>query len=302
MAAANGQAVLSPHAAGTVIHISKRLGDAVEAGETLALVESREAGAMAADRTTADSRLELARSVFEREQSLFDQKITPRQDLETAKMQYAAAAADSRRARSAAAAAGVTRDGRSIAITSPIGGRVAWSKVVLGAHVEPATELFRIADPRYVLIEASVPVPDAGRIAANDSARITTTAGASLNGAVMSVTPTLDQQTRSATVTLSIAPGQSPPAPGEYVQVLITTKAAAASGFLVDDEAVQSVGGKAGVFVRTAAGFKFSPVVVSARSGGRAWIQSGLEAGDVVAGKNAFLLKAEMSKGVEDEE
>ncbi|HEY3654637.1 MAG TPA: efflux RND transporter periplasmic adaptor subunit [Steroidobacteraceae bacterium] len=302
VAAVNGQAVLSAHAAGTVIRLFKRLGDAVKAGETLAVVESREAGAMAADLTTAESKVELARSVLEREQSLFDQKVTPRQDLDTAKMQYAAAEADRKQARAAAAASGVTSDGRSIAITSPMAGRITWSKAELGAYVEPTTELFRIADPRYVLIEATVPVLDAKKIAARDAAKVITSAGDSLNGVVISVTPTLDQQTRSATVTLSISPGQSPPTPGEYAQVRMTTKAAKTQGFAVDDEAVQNFAGQAAVFVRTTTGFKLSPVTISARSGGRAWVVSGLKAGDVIAGKNAFLLKAEMGKGAGEEE
>ncbi len=271
-------------------------------GDTLATVESREAATLAAERSTADSQLRLARSLLEREQNLHDQKVTPRQDLDAAKAQYAAADADSKRARAAAAAAGVLNDSGSIAITSPISGRIAWSDAQLGAYVDPNTALFRIADPRQVLIEATVPVLDARAISPQDAAKVVTSAGTSLDARVLSVTPTLDRQTRAATVTLSLSPNQPLPTQGEYLQVRISTQAPAGQGFALDDEAVQNIGGASVVFVKTPTGFKATPVIVRHRSGGRAWVVSGLTAGDVIAGKNAFLLKAQMGKNTGEEE
>src|SRR6185312_4260615 len=70
--APDAQAVVTSHAAGTVVNIEKRLGDAVRAGETLARIESREAAAMAADRDVAVSKAALARSIMERERRLYE--------------------------------------------------------------------------------------------------------------------------------------------------------------------------------------------------------------------------------------
>jgi len=56
------------------------------------------------------------------------------------------------------------------------------------------------------------------------------------------------------------------------------------------------------VFVRSAAGFTVTAVRVGTRSAGRALILSGLAAGAQVATRNAFLLKAEASKGAGDDE
>jgi len=61
-AAPNAQAIVTAHAAGTLVSIDKRLGDTVRAGDTLARVESREAAAIAADRDVAISKAALARS------------------------------------------------------------------------------------------------------------------------------------------------------------------------------------------------------------------------------------------------
>lgn len=301
-AAPNGQAVVTARAPGTLTRLDKRLGDQVAAGEVLAIVDSRDAAAMAAERTAADSKLELARSVFRREQGLFAQGVTPRQDLETAQANLRAAEAEAERARAAAAAAGVTSDGRSLALVSPIAGRITVANAALGAYVEPGTELFRVADPRFVTIEAAVPAAEVKRVSPGDRAVVTTGAGASLDALVASVTPTLNEQTRAATVTLSLSSVDGAPAPGEFVRVRITTRGAAGKQIVVPDEAVQNVGGHDAVFVREAGSFRVAPVVVAARSGGRASIASGLERGDRIATTNAFLLKAELGKGAEDEE
>jgi cobalt-zinc-cadmium efflux system membrane fusion protein len=284
------------------MRLDKRLGDAVAAGEVLALVESREATAMTAERATAESRVELARSVVRREQSLYDQKVTPRQGLEAAQADLAAAEAEAARARTTAQAAGLTADGRALALKSPIAGRITAAKAQLGAYVEPDAELFRVADPRFVLIEASVRADDARRISPGDRAKVATAVGVDLAATVVSVTPTLDEQTRSATVTLSLEAGQPAPAPGEFVQARIATRAGTATAFVVPDDAVQSIGGRNVVFVRSDQEFRAVTVTVATRSGGRASIVSGLHAGDVIATRNAFLLKAELGKGAEEDD
>jgi cobalt-zinc-cadmium efflux system membrane fusion protein len=163
-------------------------------------------------------------------------------------------------------------------------------------------EVFRVADPRFVAIEAAVPAADAKRINVGDRAGVTTAAGVTLDATVVSVTPTLNEQTRAATVTLSLSSDQGAPTPGEFVRARITVQGGDASGFVVPDEAVQSLGGRDAVFVREGTTFRPAPVVVAARSGGRASIVSGLKAGDVIATKNAFLLKAEAGKGAEEDE
>ena len=125
-AAPNGEAVVTAHAAGTIVRLAKQLGDAVRVGETLAIVESRDAATMAADRSVAESKAALARSALAREQELYNQRVTPRQDLERAQAELAVAEAEVRRAGEAAAASHVTPDGR-IAVTSPLAGKITES-------------------------------------------------------------------------------------------------------------------------------------------------------------------------------
>lgn len=299
-AAPNGEAVVTAHAAGAVIRLNKRLGDPVKAGEVLATVESREAASMAADTSVALTKVELARKRADREQRLFEQRVSPRQDLENAQAELAVAEAEARRARNTASTARVGGDGRSVLVVSPLSGRITAQPVTLGSFVQPETELFRVADPRFIQIEASVTGPEATRIAPGDTATLTTPAGESLIAVVRSVTPVLDRQTRAATVVLTLSGAAGQVTPGQALQARINPKSGRPAGIVVPEEAVQSIDGRDMVFVRTAKGFMAQPVVVTSRSGGRASIQSGLQAGQSIATRNAFLLKAELTKSTEE--
>jgi cobalt-zinc-cadmium efflux system membrane fusion protein len=53
----------------------------------------------------------------------------------------------------------VSGDGRSVAVVSPVSGRVTNAGANLGQFVAAETELFRVADPRRLQIMASVPLP-----------------------------------------------------------------------------------------------------------------------------------------------
>ena len=300
-ASPNGVAVVTAHAAGTIVRLAHQLGDPVRAGETLAVVESRDAASMSADRSVAESKAALARSTMAREQELYGQRVTPRQDLERAQAELDVAEAEVRRARAAAEAAHVTQDGR-IAVISPLTGQITSATAALGTFVQAETELFRIADPNFIQIEAAVTVMDAQRIAIGDVAKVATPSGDTLDARVRSISPTLNEQTRAATVVLSLTGRAQPLSPGQILQVAITPKNAAQAGVVVPEDAVQNVGGRNVVFVRNAGGFKVQPVVVGSRGGGRVSILSGIEAGETIATTNAFFLKAELGKGAGDEE
>jgi cobalt-zinc-cadmium efflux system membrane fusion protein len=123
-----------------------------------------------------------------------------------------------------------------------------------------------------------------------------------MRGVVRSITPTVDERTRSATVVIDPLPNQPALAPGELVQVEISTPRSAASGFVVPEEAVQNIEGRNVVFVRTATGFKLRPVVAGSRGAGKVSILSGLNAGESIATVNAFFLKAELMKGSGEDE
>ena len=296
-----GQAILTARAAGAVTRIYKGLGDPVKAGEILALIESRDAGQISADRAGAKARATLAQLNLAREKSLYEQKVSPRIDYEQAQAEASAAQAELRRTDAAAGAAHVTGDGHSVAVVSPIAGRITGNTVTLGAFVQPETELFRVADPNLIQIEAAISAADTQRITAGDRAVIEMPDGAIIEARVRSVTPSLNAETRAATAVLDVVGGQIQPGLSVRARLFpaITSQSTA---IVVPDEAVQSVNGRDVVFVRTKDGFTATPVTVGQRSAGRAEITGGLTSGQSIATRNAFYLKAELGKGAGEEE
>jgi membrane fusion protein, heavy metal efflux system len=264
-AAPDGEAVLTARADGALTRVVKRLGDNVRAGETIAYLESRDASAIAAERSSASARLIAARSAYAREKKLYEAKVTARQDFEAAQAVLAEAEAEARRTQSAAGAAKITGDGRYLAVTSLISGKITKA--------------------------------DAQRVQPGDRAVIELLGGETVTATVRAATPSLDPESKTATIVL-VPDGSGQLIPGQGLRVRIMPgNAAASSSIGIPEEAVQSVEGKDVVFVKTAKGFQATNVAVGQRSAGRVEIVDGLKPGAVIATKGAFLLKAELGKG-----
>ncbi len=298
-ASPGSEAVILSRASGNVTRINRQLGDSVKAGDVLAQIDSLEAATMSADRNTTFARVELARKTYAREKSLFDQGVVPRQDVETAQAALAVADAEFRRATTIARAANVSKDGSSMAVISPISGKVALQSVTLGGFVQPQTELFRVAGNGKPLVEASVSAADVTRITVGERATIVPANGMPVEATVRSVAPTVSGATRAAMVLLTPVAATTTLVVGEGVQVRLHLKNSG-TGMVVPDDAVQSIDGRDMLFVRTAEGFRPTRVLVGTRSGGMAQIVSGVNTGTQVATRNAFLIKADMIKATKE--
>ena len=299
-ASPQGEAIVTARAGGAVTRLMKRLGDPVRAGETLAIVESRDAAQIAADRSAAAAKSTLAQKALARESYLYRQKVSARVELEQAQAEAASAAAEARRASVAAGAARITSDGRGVLVSSPISGRVTSENVSLGAFVQPETELMRVADASKIQVEAAVGPTDAQRLSPGDRAIIELPDGRTVEARVRAVTPGLANDTRSATAVLDVSGTLQP---GLAVRVrLLPSRGDVSNAIVVPEDAVQTLEGRDIVFVRTAKGFRAQNVTLGQRSNGRVEILKGLVSGSQVATKNAFLLKAELGKGAGEEE
>lgn len=291
----DGQALVTARADGAVVRINKRLGDPVGAGETIALLESREAAAFVAERNAASARATAARAAADRERRLFRERITARQDLEAAEAVRAEAEAELQRTQAAVEAAGVTGNGRYLAVRSPISGRITEVDTQLGAYVSAGAELFNVANPRSVQVDAAVPAVDAQRIQPGDRAVVELPNGGTVEAVVRSSTPSLNPESRTATVVLQPAGMPAGLTQGQAVRVRIVPRGSVTgSAIVLPEEAVQQVEGRDVVFVQVEGGFQAVPVTVGQRSGGRAEITEGLRPGLVVVTRGAFVLKSQL--------
>lgn len=296
-ASPTASARIDARASGVVRSVGKTLGDYVSRGETVARIESADAAALASQVSTARARVSELSAAYERERRLFEENVTARQDLESAQANLSVARSELQRAQAAVAAAGVSGDGRSLAVTSPLAGRITAAPIVLGAFVEAGEELYRVVDPNGLQIEVALPSAEASRIQPGDEAVLLVGDGREIGARVRSVTPSLDPESRSATAVLSLSRGVPGLQPGAFLQARIRPSGEIdRDRIAVPEDAIQVVEGRDVVFVRTKTGFQARDVELGTRSAGQVTILSGLQEGWRIAVTNAFLLKAELGK------
>ncbi|MBY8336309.1 efflux RND transporter periplasmic adaptor subunit [Alteriqipengyuania sp. NZ-12B] len=296
-ASPTASARIDARASGVVRSVGKTLGDYVARGETVARIESADAAALASQVSAARARVSELSAAYERERRLFEENVTARQDLEAARANLSVARSELQRAQAAVAAAGVSGDGRSLAVTSPLAGRITAAPIVLGAFVDAGEELYRVVDPNGLQIEVALPSAEASRIQPGDEAVLVVGDGREIGARVRSVTPSLDPESRSATAVLSLSRGVPGLQPGAFLQARIRPSGEIdRDRIAVPEDAIQVVEGRDVIFVRTKTGFQARDVELGTRSAGQVTILSGLQEGWQIAVANAFLLKAELGK------
>lgn len=288
-----GQALVTARADGAIVRMNKRLGDPVRAGEPIALLESREAAALVAARNAAAAQAQAARAAAAREQRLFDANVTARQDLEAAIAAREIAEAELQRTQAAVRAAGVV-SGQTLAVRSPISGRITEVDTQLGAYVLAGAELFNVANPDNIQIEAAIPAPEAQRVQVGNRAFVELPQGGTVDARVRSITPSLDPESRAATVVLQVTRAPGGLRQGQAVRVRIIPVEGETRGIVLPEEAVQQVEGRDVVFVQVKGGFQSTPVQVGERSGARIEILDGLKPGQNVVTRGAFVLKSQL--------
>ena len=251
-ASPTASARIDARASGVVRSVGKTLGDYVARGETVARIESADAAALASQVSAARARVSELSAAYERERRLFEENVTARQDLEAARANLSVARSELQRAQAAVAAAGVSGDGRSLAVTSPLAGRITAAPIVLGAFVDAGEELYRVVDPNGLQIEVALPSAEASRIQPGDEAVLVVGDGREIGARVRSVTPSLDPESRSATAVLSLSRGVPGLQPGAFLQARIRPSGEIdRDRIAVPEDAIQVVEGRDVVIVRT---------------------------------------------------
>lgn len=297
---------------GTVAELRKRLGDPVAKGEVVAVLESREVADTRSDYLAAAFHFDLQKTLFEREQLLYDRKISAEQQYLRARNAFLEAELRVNIARQKLVALGLGDDEiarlsthqtaglRQFEVRAPLAGQVIERRVDLGAPVGregQENEIYVVADLSTLWVELSVSMADLAAIARGQSAVITTSStDLRAEGKIIFVSPMLHAETRSARVVVALDNASMTWRPGIFVSALIKV-AGQPVDLCVRRSALQTVEGEQVLFVRTEAGFEKREVVVGRGDEQSVEIVFGLDPGEVIATSNTFVLKAELSKG-----
>lgn len=293
--------------AGIVTALNKRLGDAVAAGEVLAVVESAEIAAAKGDYLAASRTTELTRVTFEREQRLWQRKVSAEQDFLKAQADWQGARIRLDLARQTLAAIGLGQPEvealprqpiealRRQEVRAPIAGRITARPKMLGDAVSAEAEVYTLADLSTVWVEMAVPPADLASVKDGMTVRIRGEGEARGEGRVVFVSPVLDPETRSARAVVEAANPEGALRPGGFATAEVATEEQRVDVF-VPRAAVQEIGGESVVFVRTPEGFGKREVVLGRGDQEGVEVVFGLDPGERYAAGNAFVLKAELGK------
>ena len=292
-----GMQVVSAAVGGRVVALTRNFGQPIGRGETLAVIESREAAQLNAEVEAAQARAGLAQSILRREQRLFNERVSAEQDLIAARTAAREADIALRLARQQVSAAGGGGGSLNrLTIRAPISGQVIARTVTLGQTVAADAELFRVANLSTVSLTLSLSAADAGRVRPGSTVQVSAP-GRQGSARVTFVSPVLDETTRLVPVIATIDNRASQWRVGESVQAAILVGGGSGSTISVPSTAVQTIENRPVVFVRTAKGFRAVPVSLGQASGASVTILSGLSGQEQIAAANSFILKSELGKG-----
>ncbi|WP_175354609.1 efflux RND transporter periplasmic adaptor subunit [Herbaspirillum robiniae] len=293
-----------PQVAGIVESVSANLGQKVKKGQVLAVISSSAVSEQRSELLNAEQRLALARSAYQREKHLWEQKISAEQDYLQAQASLRESEVAVRNARQKLRAIGATGSSAGAAgslnryeIRAPFDGVVVEKHLGLGEAVREDANVFLISDLSSVWAEIVVSPKDMRAVRVGGQAVVRATAfDFSAGGRISYVGALIGEQTRTAKAHVVLPNPDDGWRPGLFVSVEIVgdeTQAAVA----VAADAIQSVDGKSVVFVRVPGGFAAQEVETGRSDGRFVEIRSGLEAGAEYAAAGSFAIKAELGKG-----
>jgi len=288
-----------PRVTGVVEAVPVALGQAVRKGEVLAVISSPWVSDQRAELQAAQKRLQLARTTHERERRLFEEKISPQQDVQVAEQALREAEIAVANARQKLQAVGAALDSGALnrfELRAPFDGTIVEKHIALGEQVREDTAVFTVSDLRSVWAQISVPAKDLAQVRVGDGVTIRATAfEQSATGKVAYVGALIGEQTRTAQARVTLDNPKSAWRPGLFVNVEVRGEAVDAPVTVAAD-AVQTMADKPVVFVKTAEGFAAQPVRTGRGDGRRVEILEGLRAGTPYVAAGSFVVKAQAGK------
>jgi RND family efflux transporter MFP subunit len=224
--AANGsiaawqEAVIGAESQGLrLVEVRAQVGDRVAKGALLARLQddTLQADLAVARATLAEAEAALAEAQANAERA---RQLQPSGALSAQQIQQYATAETTARARVASAKARLEADGVRLAqtrIVAPDAGVVSSRSATLGAVVSPGTELFRLIRQGRLEWRAEVPAADLAALQPGTPAEVVLPGGATLQGKVRTVAPTVEVNTRNGLVYVDL-PGHAQARAGTFAR------------------------------------------------------------------------------------
>lgn len=289
-----------PRLAGMVESVAANAGDRVRKGQVLAVISSQALADQRSELLAAQKRLGLARTTFEREKKLWQEKISAEQDYLQARnlMQEAEIAVQSAQQKLASLGsnAGFSDNLTRYEIRSPIDGTVMDKRIAIGESLKDDTNIFIVADLSSVWVEVTVSAKDLNAVKVGQKASVKATAfDATATGTLSYVGALVGEQTRTAKARVVLPNPKSIWLPGLPVNIELVA-AEIDVPVAVLSEAIQSIRDQPTVFGRYGDNLEARPLELGRSDGKLTEVVKGLNAGERYTAKNSFLIKADLGK------
>lgn len=295
----------------TVAELRKRLGDSVEKGEIVAVIESREIADAKSEYLAARLTNDLQQTLYIRQKTLAETRTMSENEFLRTRLTANDAQIKLDGSRQKLFALGLSES--EIAdlpnqpqetlhkqfLRAPISGRISERRVDLGGLIGregQESELYVIVNLDDVWVDLAVSPEDIAAV--REGGPITVRAIGSTDEAhaqVIFVSPLLDRETRNARVIATMPNADHRWKPGTFITAEVPLESAP-SKLLVPRAALQTIKGKPTLFVRDASGFEARQVRTGREDDDDVEILDGLAAGETIAVANSFTLKAELEK------
>ena len=288
-----------PRVAGVVDSVPANLGQEVKRGEVLAVLSSPGLSEQRSELQSAQRRLELARTTYEREKKLWEEKISPQQDYLQAEQAMQEARIAVANANQKLLALGATPGSSALGryeLRAPFDGMVVEKHISLGESVGEAVNVFTISDLSTVWAEISVAASNLNLVRVGEQVKIRSSAfDQTATGKVSYVGSLIGAQTRTATARVTLTNPDRIWRPGLFVNVELVASETEAPVTVAAD-AVQTVEDKPTVFLRVPGGFLPQHVQTGRSDGKRVEIVGGLKPGAAYAASGSFVVKSQQGK------
>ncbi len=289
-----------PRVAGIVERVAVAIGQPVEQGQLLAVIASLDLADRRSELLAAQRRLFAARSTYQREKSLWQERISAEQDYLQAQTQWREAEIATQNARQKLAALNAPATASALnryELRAPFAGTIVEKHIVPGESVAADANVFVISDLSSVWADMAVPAQRLNEVRVGRAASVSASAFESTaSGRIAYVGALLGEQSRTAPARVVLPNPGGAWRPGMFVDVAVdagTHEVAVA----VSADALQDIDGSPTVFVLSSEGFVAQPVETGRRDAQVVEIVSGLKPGQRYAATNSFVLKAELGKG-----
>jgi cobalt-zinc-cadmium efflux system membrane fusion protein len=285
-----------PPLGGRVLELKVALGDRVERGQVLALIDSPDLAQAYDDNDKAGDAEALTAKNLQRQEGQFKIGAASEEDLDQARSDHTQAVAEYERTRAHLRAVGASPDAkehaRQLTVTAPVSGSITSLSTTPGSLInDPTQPIMAIADLSNVWVTALVPEQEISAVSKGEEAEVSLAAYPSqtLKGKVLFISDVLEPDSRRNKLRIAFANAEHLLKPNMFATV--TLIGTAAPRVILPTSALLMNNDRTTVFVATAPWtFERRIVATALEEGSTVTISSGVSAGEQVVVKGGILL------------